>query len=69
MVIYWIGIIVFLIGFGIRIVSRFKYAHLRMAKGTPSDRTLADKYKRYIHIGSIVAIIGLVINIIGLCID
>ncbi|WP_262710049.1 MULTISPECIES: hypothetical protein [Duncaniella] len=40
-----------------------------MAKGTPSDRTLADKYKRYIHIGSIVAIIGLVINIIGLCID
>lgn len=28
---YWIGIIVFLIGFGIRIVSRLKYARLRMS--------------------------------------
>ena len=63
---YWIGIIVFLIGFGIRIVSKLKYARLRMSDATARDSLQGYKYKKRLYIGNVIAIIGLVINLIGL---
>ncbi|WP_288349303.1 hypothetical protein [uncultured Duncaniella sp.] len=47
-------------------MSRLKYARLRMSDATARDSLQGYKYKKRLYIGNVIAIIGLVINLIGL---
>lgn len=64
MTLYWIGIVVFAIGFLIRFVFRTKYIASRNA-GT-YYATDTNRYRIIMNTGSGLAIIGLALNITGL---